>query len=358
VAETAKAREVDAANAQLDELTAALATLQGDVTSQAAEVEIAARRLDEASALAQALEQDVADLEALVEDLEFGLSDQAIRSFMGGDVDESLLAVGSDPTRAIRKQSMLAKATQTDIDYVANLSAAREDLRARRADADAALASAEAFQTATEEELRNLEDDQAAQIRLTAAAESRLDHLLVEQAALERLGADLDAGLDPSATQALVNQLANAPLPAPSTVNTGAGETVSQLDIRDAGKGIEVHVDIVDDIRRLLIDAAADGIDLAGGGYRDPAAQIRVRQNNCGTSYYAVYEMPSSQCRPPTARPGRSQHEQGKAIDFTYNGRLITSRSGPGWEWLKANAAQYGLYNLPSEPWHWSVNGR
>jgi hypothetical protein len=24
---------------------------------------------------------------------------------------------------------------------------------------------------------------------------------------------------------------------------------------------------------------------------------------------------------------------------------------------LRANAANYGLYNLPSEPWHWSVSG-
>jgi hypothetical protein len=25
--------------------------------------------------------------------------------------------------------------------------------------------------------------------------------------------------------------------------------------------------------------------------------------------------------------------------------------------WLQTNAASYGLYNLPSEPWHWSTNG-
>ena len=114
----------------------------------------------------------------------------------------------------------------------------------------------------------------------------------------------------------------------------------------------------MDNVRQLLADAAAAGVDLAGGGYRDPAQQIAVRRNNCGTSYYAIYEMRSSQCRPPTARPGSSQHEQGKAIDFTHNGNLIRSRSGAGWNWLNANANKYGLYNLPSEPWHWSVNGR
>ncbi len=51
-------------------------------------------------------------------------------------------------------------------------------------------------------------------------------------------------------------------------------------------------------------------------------------------------------------------HEQGRAIDFTSNGSLIRSRSNRAFVWLSANAARYGLYNLPSEPWHWSTNGR
>jgi len=51
-------------------------------------------------------------------------------------------------------------------------------------------------------------------------------------------------------------------------------------------------------------------------------------------------------------------HEQGLAIDFTHGGRIISSRSSVAFQWLIANASRYGLYNLPSEPWHWSVNGR
>ena len=50
-------------------------------------------------------------------------------------------------------------------------------------------------------------------------------------------------------------------------------------------------------------------------------------------------------------------HEQGKAIDFIYGGRIISSRSSDAYQWLAANAAGYGFYNLPSEPWHWSTNG-
>ena len=66
---------------------------------------------------------------------------------------------------------------------------------------------------------------------------------------------------------------------------------------------------------------------------------------------------PPSSCSPPTARPGTSLHEQGLAIDFTNNGRLITSRSDPAFQWLAANAGGYGFRNLPSEPWHWSTTG-
>jgi len=50
-------------------------------------------------------------------------------------------------------------------------------------------------------------------------------------------------------------------------------------------------------------------------------------------------------------------HERGLAIDFTYQGRVISSRSSPGYQWLAAHAGSYGFYNLPSEPWHWSTNG-
>ena len=358
-AESAKAREVDAANAQLGELTNALAVLQSDVKAQTAEVEIATRRLDAAQAVAEAASEDVAMLEGLVSELEFNLSDQAIRSFKGETVDGGVLVIGADPNVGIRMQAMLAKATQSDIDYVNRLSGVREDLEARRADTEEALALAEESRQASEEQLAALEQDRTAQGQLASQAEQRLDHLLSERAALARLGDGLGTEVDEQEAAALVAQLASAPAPAPaSTGSSSIPAPVPQSEIVVAAKGIEVHVSIVDNVRQLLSDAAAAGVDLAGGGYRDPARQIAVRKANCGTSNFAIYEMRSSQCSPPTARPGRSQHEQGKAIDFTYNGALIRSRSGPGWNWLNANANKYGLYNLPSEPWHWSVNGR
>jgi probable HAF family extracellular repeat protein len=122
-------------------------------------------------------------------------------------------------------------------------------------------------------------------------------------------------------------------------------------------RGITVNAAIADEIDSLLAAAEADGLRLTGGGYRSRERQIELRRANCGTSDYAIYEMPSSQCSPPTARPGMSMHERGLAIDFNCDGELIRSRSNACYGWLADKAATFGLYNLPSEPWHWSTNG-
>jgi LAS superfamily LD-carboxypeptidase LdcB len=128
-------------------------------------------------------------------------------------------------------------------------------------------------------------------------------------------------------------------------------------DIVNAG-GISVHASIAAQVRALLADASSDGISLGGGGYRNSSSQVALRRAHCGTSDYAIYQMPSGNCHPPTAPPGRSQHERGLAIDFTCNGGIIGSRSSPCYRWLASNAGRYGLINLPSEPWHWSTTGR
>jgi LAS superfamily LD-carboxypeptidase LdcB len=118
-----------------------------------------------------------------------------------------------------------------------------------------------------------------------------------------------------------------------------------------------VNAEIVSALERLLDASARDGVALCGWGYRSSQAQIDLRRAHCGDSEYDIYEKPSYECSPPTAPPGSSMHEQGLAVDFTYDGSIISTRSSPAYQWLDANAASYGLYNLPSEPWHWSTNG-
>ncbi|MFT7473276.1 MAG: Ca2+-binding RTX toxin-like protein [Verrucomicrobiales bacterium] len=148
------------------------------------------------------------------------------------------------------------------------------------------------------------------------------------------------------------------PVDEPSTPD-GEGEAPAapnELDIVSVG-AINVSVAIADDVRDLLAAAAVDGLTLSGGGFRDPQRQIELRKVNCGTSDYAIYEMPADQCSPPTARPGQSQHELGLAIDFTSSGRLITSSADPAFMWLAEHANAYGFINLAAEPWHWSTTG-
>ncbi|MGH3450009.1 MAG: hypothetical protein ACRDQW_04635, partial [Haloechinothrix sp.] len=69
-------------------------------------------------------------------------------------------------------------------------------------------------------------------------------------------------------------------------------------------EGITVHAGIAPQVEDLVAAAQAVGFELAGGGYRSPAEQIALRRQNCGTSDFAIFEMPSSQCSPPTAQPG------------------------------------------------------
>lgn len=123
-------------------------------------------------------------------------------------------------------------------------------------------------------------------------------------------------------------------------------------------EGFTVNVQIANEFAAMIRAARAAGIELRGGAYRSVESQIALRQAHCGISQYAIYEMPPKRCRPQTAKPGQSMHQQGLAADFMHNGAYLGSHSSPAFIWLAANAASYGFYNLPAEPWHWSVNGR
>jgi len=122
-------------------------------------------------------------------------------------------------------------------------------------------------------------------------------------------------------------------------------------------RGFTVHAEIADELGAMLDAAETDGITFGGSAYRSTERQIRLRIANCGPTDYDIWYRPASSCSPPTAVPGRSLHEQGRALDLTYDGRLITSRANLGFQWLAENAATYGFFNLPSEPWHWSTTG-
>jgi hypothetical protein len=135
------------------------------------------------------------------------------------------------------------------------------------------------------------------------------------------------------------------------TITPASGNIVT---VKAGGASIQVDSSIANNVKALLEAAAADGVPLKGGGYRDPQGQINTRRRNCGSSNYAIYEAPSRYCSPPTARPGTSMHEKGQAIDFENCSSTATACN----RWLKQNAGKFGLINWPVEPWHWSTNGK
>jgi len=115
---------------------------------------------------------------------------------------------------------------------------------------------------------------------------------------------------------------------------------------------------------KKMIDAAKnDGLTISATGFRTRDEQIALRRQNCGTGDYNIYEKPSTQCNPHTARPGQSRHESGLALDFMCNGLgFINPNKRPGtltcFSWMSRTANQYGFKNYRAEPWHWSIDGR
>ena len=196
-------------------------------------------------------------------------------------------------------------------------------------------------------------DQQAA---VAAEVDARLDRALAESANLEALDSQL-AGQIAAEQAALASRNRSSGGSSSSSRASSGPINTGNLCLQTV-QGITVACSIAGQLDSMLSAASADGITLGGGGYRDSANQIALRRAHCGSSDYAIYDMSPSSCSPPTARPGQSMHEQGLAIDFTCNGgRAISSRSSVCFQWLASNAGSYGFRNLPSEPWHWSVNG-
>lgn len=130
-------------------------------------------------------------------------------------------------------------------------------------------------------------------------------------------------------------------------------ELVTGPPVVENADGIVVHERLAPFIRTLLAQAEVAGVSLEGDGYRNRAAQQRLRAQNCPDPVSS----PPSSCSPPTARVGESLHEYGLAVDFTSDGVLIVDRAHPAYRFLEANAGWTGLVVHPQEPWHWSFGG-
>lgn len=377
-----QAARVDAATAEVADLEQALADIQVVVGEQREDVAGAERALASAEAAVAAAETRAASLVTAQDSLTEQANDLAVQTYMGRDsnLEGSFgLARTGDIYEAARIRTIVSAAFGDITDTSDELRALQVDTELATQNLEFAVADRVDKELQAEEELTQLLDAVSLQAELVALAEERLETRLYEAAALEEIDSDMATEIR-ATEQRLAAIIAeekrkaeeearrrreaerrrleeearrrreNGTSPAPTSNNVPS----SQLH---TVRGITVHESIADELLALLNAAEADGISLSGGGYRSASSQIRLRRAHCGTSDYAIYQMPSSQCRPPTARPGNSMHERGLAIDFTQGGRTLR-RGSSGYNWLVNNAARFGLRNLPSEPWHWSTNGR
>jgi D-alanyl-D-alanine carboxypeptidase len=351
----AASRRVSALNDENSNVRDNLAALTDDVKAQNAALGNAKRALSQA-------ETELADAQATVDETTaaidaLGSSRQA--AALKAYVNPQASQVGSmlnarDLTAISTSQMYLEVANRKQADDLDKLRAAEEDRRIALSKADKAKKKRAARRKAAGARLASLKASKARTEQYSADVEARLEFALGEAQSLAAIDRKLAAQI--ARDQAVISaQLAAA---ARNGVKTRDGKVLSVANFPvGTTNGIQVAASIRGKLAAMLAAAARDGIILTGGGYRSSAGQIALRRAHCGSSSYAVYQMRSSQCRPPTARPGSSQHERGLAIDFQQNGNSLT-RGSSGYRWLRAHAANYGFYNLPSEAWHWSTTGR
>lgn len=377
------ASNLDVLNADKAEVDAALADLDAQVSAQEEAKASAERGLAEAEAAAARAQQGIDDAEGALADLEARLRAQMVELYTAPDGGSVAVLDADSATDMVKRRAILDGRAADDEDLVDQVRKAQADLRVQRREAVAAGERAEAQRREVQAQIDELQVARDQQAAFASQVQERIDGQLAEAVRLAEQDQALSAQIarEAAAYQARLAEIArqqqsaaeaaaareeanNTPAPDPGP---GGGESNGPVAPPASGgpvgngnggialcnaAGITVNCQIADQVTAMINAAAGDGVSLGGGGYRDPSRQIALREQNCGSSYYAIYEMPSSQCSPPTARPGSSQHEVGLAIDFSN-----CNRSSACFGWLSGNAASFGMRNLPSESWHWSVNG-
>jgi multidrug efflux pump subunit AcrA (membrane-fusion protein) len=365
--------EVDILKADDRQVTQALGDIKANVDAQTAELAAAQQALAAANAALASADAGVADAQHRIDDLLAKTDHVVVDAFVTPATESALSMFTEESSSANVKWAILDMQATTDAALLAEYHDAHDRLRAEKAKRDEAVAQARNSRAEAEAALADKQAAVSQQALFAAEVQARIDQKLSEAEMLKGIDPALAAQLRAEQMQlaAALNELdaevaaelarrRAAELSSQAEVNTAAGIQAPPGGVVSVpcpgGGSIQVAGDISKPVGRLLTDAAEAGITMCGNGYRDPNDQIAVRRANCGTSQYAIWQMPASYCSPPTARPGTSMHEQGLAIDFTVGGSTIGYGSA-AYDWLKAHAADYGLSNLPSEPWHWSTNG-
>ena len=319
---SAASKKSSAAQQQAKALKAQLAQVTAQLQAQQSRSISARQAVDAANARLRTTRAEEAAVQKRLTAVSASIKGFAVNAYVHGKVPGvTNLAAVDNPSDIARAEHLRNSIVGSESDALDALASARQDLASKRKAAESAAAIATNRQRTVNGVLASLKRSQSAQLRLVSAAESRFQASLREDQVASR-----------------------------GSFRTGS---VGLSTVH----GITVASSIAGQLNSMLNAADSDGMHFGGTGYRSSSGQIAARRSNCGSSHYDIYEKPSSRCHPPTAKPGQSMHERGLAVDFTYNGSIINSRSNPGYRWLSAHARGYGFYNLPSEAWHWSVNG-
>lgn len=298
--------------------------------------------------------------------------DVVVRTFVNPPSEAAIESFTADSVSdATVKHALLDMRANADAAVLDELQGLRADLEVQREAEDKARSDASKRREEAELALADLEDAASQQVTFAREIERRLERNLGEiealkdldpelaaqmQAQIDQLSGDLAAARERLAQEDRLRELdIDAPtVEGPATIDVDAIEGSIITVTCPSGGSIEVHKDIADHVRDLLNLAFQKDIPLCGNGYRSISRQIALRKANCNGN---VWSKPASACHPPTARPGQSMHERGLAIDFTCGSYGAVGSGDPCNTFLKANAPDFGLYNLPSEPWHYSSDG-
>ena len=368
------AAKVNALESSQEQVMAALQAMEENVRGQQAVLSEARRQAEVSAAEAAQAERDAAQTTRDLDALRARVARYAVKAYVEPPGEELMrrfeaASAQEDATR----NAFLNMQSRSDSDVIDQLRSTKARLEEELARAQAAKSAAETHAAEAEGALQSLSVAQSQQQAYASQVRQRLDETLSDAAFLSRMDAELGRQIAAEAA-ALAKAVGGVPSSGSGSgssntttpPSSGSGTTTTTPPSGNnpyptpsltTVNGITVASSVADRVRGLMNAAAADGINLSGYGYRDFNAQIALRRQNCGTTQYAIWEMPPDACSPPTARPGYSYHERGLAIDFMANGRFINSRSNPGFVWLAANAGRFGFYNLPSEPWHWDTRG-
>lgn len=343
---------VNALTVDAETLTEELDKLRESIDAQQAALDAAQRRVDAAVRQEIAAQLRIDDLERDVGRVQQLLQDTAVNAFVGFQGPNSdNAALDENPWQYARTEALIDFGTGNTTEIIDELRALGAELDRQREEAAATRAEQEDQAAEVARHKAALDEAYATEEEALRAVEDRLDARLAEVAALEALDAELAAEIK-AEEQRIADAIAQRNRErGPVTIPNDAPVELTTV------RGIVVNALIAEQVEGFLAAMEARGYPLSGGGYRSSDSQIRLRRSHCGTSDYAIWEMPAYQCSPPTARPGRSAHERGLAIDFTYNGSIIRSRSSSVFQVMSEVAGDFGLINLPSEPWHWSTTG-